>query len=105
MQTGIERIAAERRRQVEDEGFTADHDDNHVRGELAGAASAYAMAASAMLAIQSPFAVIASPPPFFLFEPEMWKPSDDPVRDLERAGALIAAEIDRILRDRAVVFE
>ena len=27
--------------------------------------------------------------------PEFWKPSDDPVRNLVKAGALIAAEIDR----------
>lgn len=29
-----------------------------------------------------------------------WKPSRDPIRDLEKAGALIAAEIDRHLRAR-----
>ena len=31
---------------------------------------------------------------------EWWKPSADPVRNLEKAGALIAAEIDRLLRQR-----
>ncbi len=34
-----------------------------------------------------------------------WKPSDDPIRDLEKAGALIAAEIDRRLRLRPEVPE
>jgi hypothetical protein len=29
-----------------------------------------------------------------------WKPSTDPIRNLERAGALIAAEIDRLERAR-----
>ena len=27
-----------------------------------------------------------------------WKPSDDPVRNLVKAGALLAAEIDRLQR-------
>ena len=31
---------------------------------------------------------------------EWWKPSDDPVRNLVKAGALIAAEIDRLQRLR-----
>ena len=30
-----------------------------------------------------------------------WKPGTDPIRNLEKAGALIAAEIDRLLRKRA----
>lgn len=29
-----------------------------------------------------------------------WKPSDDPIRNLVKAGALIAAEIDRLQRQR-----
>ena len=32
----------ERRRQVEVEGYTPEHDDTHDKGELAGAAAAYA---------------------------------------------------------------
>jgi hypothetical protein len=36
--TGIELIAAERKRQVEKEGYTAKHDSQWVKGELAGAA-------------------------------------------------------------------
>lgn len=32
------------------------------------------------------------------WHPEWWKPSNDPVRNLVKAGALIAAEIDRIQR-------
>lgn len=30
---------------------------------------------------------------------DWWKPSDDPITNLVRAGALIAAEIDRLLRE------
>lgn len=32
------------------------------------------------------------------WEIESWQPSADPIRNLEKAGALIAAEIDRLLR-------
>lgn len=35
--TGIERIAAERRRQIGEEGWTPEHDAQHVNGELAEA--------------------------------------------------------------------
>lgn len=41
--TGIERIAAERKRQVEAEGWTPDHDDLHRSAELAQAAAAYVL--------------------------------------------------------------
>ncbi len=98
--TGIERIAAERKRQIEQEGWTPAHDDRHRRGQLAGAGSAYAMAAAAILRTGGPGPLILTPPPFFTFGEEWWKPSADPLRDLEKSGALIAAEIDRILRER-----
>lgn len=38
----IDEIAAERRRQVEVEGWSAEHDDLHHYGEMAQAAAAYA---------------------------------------------------------------
>lgn len=43
MTTGIERIAAERKRQVEEEGWTAEHDADHTDYSLAMAACCYAM--------------------------------------------------------------
>jgi hypothetical protein len=94
--TGIEAIAAERRRQIEQEGWTAEHDDQHGPGDLAGAGSAYPMSAAASL-LSGLTAPIPEPPPFFPFEAEDWKPRD-PRSDLVRAGALIAAEIDRLDR-------
>lgn len=39
--SGIELIAAERDRQINVEGWTADHDGQHTEGELALAAIAY----------------------------------------------------------------
>ena len=39
MKTGIELIAEERKRQIEEEGWTAEHDDQQTDGEIAEAAS------------------------------------------------------------------
>lgn len=92
--TGAERIAAERRRQIEEEGWTAEHDAQHRPGILAGAGSSYAM--SAALSLMSNGAKrLHEAPPFFKFDHAWWKPRF-PLADLIRAGALIAAEIDRL---------
>lgn len=89
--TGSELISAERRRQVEVEGWTPEHDDEHQYGELAIAAAKYAERAHER---SMPFL----PPRGWPWFSCWWKPSPDPVRNLVKAGALIAAEIDRLLR-------
>jgi hypothetical protein len=81
-QSGVELIAAERARQVSEEGWTPDHDDSHSRGELRRAAICYAR-----LQLGGGWEVPDSWP----FEPESWKPRDD-ITCLVKAGALIAAE-------------
>ena len=43
MTTGIKLIAKERKRQIEKEGWSAEHDSQHKDGEIAIAASCYAM--------------------------------------------------------------
>lgn len=93
---GIERIAAERKRQVEKEGWTPEHDDAHSKGELNAAAVAYA-AANLDRIWGGEDAAFHS---FFPSDWQVawWKPSADPIRNLEKAGALIAAEIDRLQR-------
>lgn len=91
-------IAAERRRQVEVEGFDAAHDDaEHDSGTFAGAASAYALNAACVL---HPYdgAPLDEPPESWLFETSWWKPKT-PREDLVRAGALIVAEIERLDRE------
>lgn len=80
-------IAAERRRQVEKEGWTPEHDDTHTDGELAGAAACYAM-----------WGDQKRPPSRWPWDPGWWKPGSDPLRRLVKAGALIAAEIERLQR-------
>lgn len=93
---GIESIAAERRRQVEHEGWTPEHDDGHRNGELAKAAGCYAWIAAQSDNLRS---IFCTPPPTWPAEwgVAWWKPKDRRA-DLVRAGALIAAEIDRIDR-------
>lgn len=87
---GAERIAAERRRQAEEEGFGDDCDDFYTSGELVRAALSYACAAGPE----------SRKPDEWPWPPEWWKPSGR-VRNLEKAGALIAAEIDRLARAAA----
>lgn len=89
--TGAEMIAAERARQVAAEGYDASHDDAHECAELAQAAAAYAYP--------------HDPPTRRL----LWPFGDgfrehgreERVRELAKAGALCAAEIDRLNRRTA----
>ncbi len=99
---GVTLIAAERRRQIEAEGWTPEHDDTeHDHGDLAAAGSAYALHAADVLNPYSQGDGRDVIPDFWPFGKKWWKPSDDPVRTLEKAGALIAAEIDRLKRTAA----
>jgi hypothetical protein len=92
-------IAAERRRQIEVEGWTPEHDDQHARGEMARAAACYAVTGSFSpndLTPEAPDMMTRSWP----WPREWWKPRGGR-RDLVRAGALILAEIERL--DRATL--
>lgn len=100
MLEGLARIAAERRRQIEEEGWTPEHDAEHELGELADAAACYAAAAAFGENIGHELAEVLGPPEMWPWSPDWWKPSEDPIRNLEKAGALIAAEIDRVLREQ-----
>jgi hypothetical protein len=100
--TGVELIAAERERHATAEGWTPEHDDGHAAGELAYAACAYAYP-NAMVAAVGGDAF--SRERFWPFS-EPFNGTDSPrtamegarVRELAKAGALIAAEIDRLHR-------
>lgn len=95
-------VLAERRRQVEVNGWTPEHDDEHDGGRMAAAGSAYALAAADHLHPLSQgdgcYDTHATP----LAWPQDWefKPAD-PRRMLVKAGALILAEIERL--DRAAL--
>lgn len=100
-QSGAELIAQERQRQMEQEGWTERHDDQHDRNELNIAARIYALHAEALAYSESNVTfrdVRRSTPQDWPWHPDWWKPSDNPIRDLTKAGALIAAEIDRLQR-------
>lgn len=89
--TGVQLIAAERERQISSEGWSPAHDDSHDIGQMADAAVCYVNAAMDH----------ETPPHRWPWEREWWKPSPDPVRNLVKAGALIAAEIERLQRLRS----
>ena len=103
---GAERIADERLRQIMAEGFTTEHDDGHIHGELATAAACYAAQISIYEMVEREGSIIFSDP--WPFEDECNKrprsgstvSTVTRIRLLEKAGALIAAEIDRLLRKR-----
>lgn len=90
---GAGRIARERLAQVDREGFTAEHDDAHRRGEMAIAAAYYAL-----LTLDYELALA-----YHVEWPwsDAWKKDDGDLRNLEKAGALIASELDRHIRARA----
>jgi hypothetical protein len=114
---GIELIAAERRRQIEEEGWMPGHDDEHTDGEMAQAAVCYA--APELVYVQR-----ASANQVRFVDPWPWWPKwdkrprngnvvlannpenvspDERIRQLVMSGALIAAEIDRLQRAKAKV--
>ncbi len=105
---GIQIIAEERKRQIKKEGWTPEHDAEHVHNEMAIAAAAYAMPSQLrdiqkeVVRIQNEksFQMI-SYPKYWPWDAKWWKPTpNDRIRELAKAGALIAAEIDRLLADK-----
>lgn len=91
-------IAHERARQINMEGWTAKHDDEHSNGEMAAAAAAYIIHTKEARHLAGTVDYLnASPVDEWPWGEEWWKPKT-PLADLIRAGALIAAEIDRLQR-------
>lgn len=79
-------VLGERRRQIETEGWTPEHDDHHLPNELALAAASYVCADEG-----------DAPPAIWPWDWSWWKPKDRR-RNLVKAGALILAEIERLDR-------
>lgn len=106
MKTAIELIDEERTRQIEKEGWTFEHDDQHDDGQLAQAAAVYADMANYHgefdLMDSSGTAMVLIPRDFkWPWEKEWFKPTpDDRIRELTKAGALIVAEIERLQRKK-----
>lgn len=98
---GVLEIDNERFRQISEKGWTAEHDDHHINGELANAAATYAMTeeqrdymndnwGNDMYLTMWPFDLS-----WLKFTPE------NRIKQLTKAGALIAAEIERLQREEA----
>jgi hypothetical protein len=96
----VELFLAERRRQVEGEGYAADHDVHHTNESLARAAAAYALPERSrqykdLLGLPGMKARLV--PWCWPWAFEFWKPTpDNRVRELVKAGALLIAEIERL---------
>ncbi len=105
--SGSDMIALERDRQIGQKGWTPQHDDGHDGAEIALAAACYALPPEAREQT-----ILGRPLRLFLWpwgsswkpgaapysHPERSDPDEQRVYELVKAGALIAAEIDRLLR-------
>jgi len=103
MKTGIEIIAEERQRQINVEGWTAEHDLQHADNELANAGATYAMDSDCRDALMhlAYDCELLGIPPTWPWDEKWYKPTpDDRIKELAKAGALIAAEIDRLNKIR-----
>lgn len=104
MSKAIIKAFEERLRQINEEGFTAERDDQYSSGEMATAAGCYALISSypgeryGALGKDSPF----SSPSLWPWASRWWKPSPNPQRNIIKAMALLAAEYDRLERAKAV---
>ena len=99
MKTGVEIIAEERKRQIDVEGWTLEHDSTYFREELAQAAACYAIPEKnrdLTCSFSGTYYPILWPNGWQI---KFWKPSPaNRIKELAKAGALIAAEIDRLQR-------
>jgi hypothetical protein len=97
-------IRAERQRQIDSEGWTPAHDDQHDGRELMAAAMCYFRNAKGEMVLTSCREVngqgrhvVARVPMGWPWDSQWWKPKGKR-RDLVRAGALMLAEAERLRR-------
>ena len=89
MEKGIDLIAKERERQITEKGHTAEGDDTLTSGQLAMAAFCYCLPPK--------WRPMIAPSRWMDMIGWEWKPGERK-KELIKAGAFIAAEIDRIIR-------
>lgn len=107
---GARRIVLERRRQIQQEGWSLEHDDTLTNHQLVWAAICFAAPERVYMLKHS----VTPADPVLAFH-DLWPKGLDPafdkrpthrktvttrqrIRLLEKAGAMLAAEIDRLLR-------
>lgn len=83
----LDEVGRERYRQVSDEGWTNEHDDEHDAGELSDAAACYALGDPRQRVYQ-----------LWPWSLDWWKPTTAR-RNLVKSAALIVAEIERLDRE------
>lgn len=89
--TGVDLIAIERKRQIEELGYDYTNDALYADNQLADAAICYAV---------DPDHRDTEPFPW-PWDEKYWKPTpEDRVKELSKAGALIAAQIDYIQNNK-----
>ena len=94
---GIELMAEERKRQIEEEGYSWRHDDQETTHQLSDAAIVYATPAPLRYEIMHKW-----PWDEKFFKPDTTYTYDGRIRELTKAGALICAEIDRLIRLKGI---
>ena len=92
MKTGLEIIVEERIEQIENHGYDADHDDKHVNGEMLKLALYFITGDEDFY----PYGWVTP------IKAEVFK--KDRINQLAIAGAMIAAEIDRLQRKGEIKF-
>lgn len=96
--SAIDEIVAERKRQIEVEGWSAQHDDvEHPHGELALAAACYAAPSAVIMEYPESVPVSDSRRLVWPWERQWWKPKDER-RNLIRSAALLVARIEQLDR-------
>lgn len=106
MQTGAELILKERQRQVDQKGYSSNRDDEYKKGTLTMAGITYATIATSSPHIRGEFrerSLQNMPIAHWPWEPQYLKVGIDDchssrIIELTKAGALIAAEIDKLMR-------
>lgn len=91
MSRGIEAFKTEREHQIEDKGYTAEHDAQHGSEVLLRMGACYAD-----FAVTEMEGSGQDEPHSFWPEGIPWNPGDSPLETLEKAGALLAAGYDQL---------
>lgn len=96
---GINDVASERMRQIEQEGYSAARDDQYEGGTLAVAGACYGVHAAWSLSIDGMGERLDGVPQWWPWDSSTWNPGT-PRENLVKAAALLIAEIDRYDREQ-----
>jgi hypothetical protein len=98
-------VLAERQRQITEEGWTVEDDDEHEPGEMARASAAYALQFWVQVTDAKTAAASGDPEPtlprrIWPWQKKWWKPDERPRRNAVKSGALMLAEGEKFDRAR-----